>query len=103
MGVVFRRSASIVPDSPAEPRQAVAFGIRTFHTPEGRAAAYKIAQGPRGDLRGLQVCFPYLPPGLLEPAPDFRPPEVSGSQRTFCISLLTFVIVGSAAAWLIGG
>lgn len=103
MGVLFRRSLSIVPDLPAEPRRArggAAFGVRTFHTPEGRAAAQKIAAGPGGDS-WVQV-FPSWPPGLFESGPAFRPKAPLGVVRMLAISLLTFAVAGGAAAWLIG-
>lgn len=104
MGVLFRHAVSIVPDLPAESRRARAgalFGVRTFHTPEGRAAAEKIAAGP-GNGSWVRV-FPYLPPGLFASGPWPQPRPPVGTARTLCISLITFAFVGGVSAWLIGG
>lgn len=104
MGVLFRHKVSIVPELPTEPHRAragAAFGVHTFHTPEGRAAAQKIAAGPGSDS-WAQV-FPYLPAGLFDSGPYPRPRAPVDGARTLCLSLITFAVVGGASVWLIGG
>jgi hypothetical protein len=87
MSVVYRRSASIVPDMPSGSAE------RPY---DFRDALSSRAQRVVPSWTQLYPC-PYL-----EPHTDFRPQGDGATRRSLCIAMIVFAVAAGLSAWLIG-